>query len=140
MIIGIGHDLVDISRIDRALERHGYRFLQRVFTEEERRAAQQKTSHDALIGFLAKRWAAKEACAKALGTGFRDGLFMRDIGVVSNDIGRPLLDLTGGALQRLGMVLPQGMRAQLHLSLSDEPPLASAYVMIEACQSDGEIR
>lgn len=133
MIVGMGHDLVDISRVRRVFERHDQRFLARVFTEEECAAA---TSLSAPYEFLAKRWAAKEACAKALGTGFRDGVAMRDIGVTRNAIGRPLLVLGGGALRRLETIMPKGLSAHCHLSLSDEPPVASAYVIIEGLPKD----
>lgn len=136
MIIGIGHDLVDMDRMAAVYEAYGARFLARSFTGAERALIDSRAHPQAKLGALSKRWAAKEACAKALGTGFRDGVFMRDIGVVLNEIGRPLLQLTGGALAQLEAITPEGYEARLHLSLSDEPPQASAYVMIEACKKD----
>ncbi len=132
MIIGIGNDLVDIRRIGRALTRHGERFEKRCFTEHERAKAKTRKAAGTHVDVYAKRFAAKEACAKALGTGFADGVYMRDIGVIEDKKGRPFLELTGGAQARLQLLIPNGMQPILHLSLTDEPPYAQAYVIIEA--------
>lgn len=135
MIIGIGSDLIDIRRIERTLERFGDRFLARVFTAEERRKAERRRadgSHSARAATYAKRFAAKEACAKALGTGFRRGVFWRDMGVVNLPGGRPTMRLTGGALARLQEITPAGMVPVVHVSLTDEMPLAQAFVVISA--------
>jgi holo-[acyl-carrier protein] synthase len=129
MILGLGSDLVDITRIERTLERYGERFIARVFTETERRKSECRANRAASY---AKRYAAKEACAKALGTGFRAGVFWRDIGVVNLPTGRPTLVLTGGALKRLEALTPPGMRPQIDLAITDEPPLAQATVIITA--------
>ncbi len=129
MIIGIGSDLCDIRRIERAMGRFGDRFLQRVFTERERaRAARRAPASQAAT--FAKRFAAKEACAKALGTGFREGVFHSDMGVVNLPSGRPTLALTGGARRRLLAITPPGHLATIHLTLTDEPPYAFAQVTI----------
>jgi holo-[acyl-carrier protein] synthase len=129
MIIGIGSDLIDIRRIERTLERFGDRFTSRVFTDAERVKADRRAQR---AGTYAKRYAAKEALSKALGTGFRDGVFWRDIGVVNLPSGEPTLALSGGAKARLDALTPPGMRARIHLTLTDEPPLAQAFVMIVA--------
>ena len=131
MIIGTGADICDIRRIERVMQRHGERFLQRVFTEAERARAARRTPtlHAATY---AKRFAAKEACAKALGTGFRLGVFHSDLGVVNGRSGQPTMLLTGGALARLQTLTPPGMQPRLHLSLTDEYPYAFAQVTIEA--------
>ena len=131
MIIGVGADLCDIRRIARVLERHGDRFVQRVFTEAERARAGRRTE-SLRAATYAKRFAAKEACAKALGTGFSRGVFHSDMGVVNAPGGRPTLALTGGALLRLNAMVPPGMAPVLHLTLTDEPPYAFAQVTIEA--------
>lgn len=131
MIIGIGTDLVDVRRIEAAIERHGDRFLKRVFTENERSRAERRVNR---VETYAKRFAAKEACAKALGTGFRQGVFFRDMGVVNLATGKPSLRLTGGALRRLEAVTPAGHKAQIDLALTDEWPLAQAFVVISAMQ------
>lgn len=131
MIIGTGMDLCDMRRIERSVERFGERFLLRVFTEAERRRAERR-SGQARIGAYAKRWAAKEACAKALGTGFAAGVFHSTIGVDNLPSGQPVLTLTGGAAQRLAMMVPPGMQARLHLTLTDDAPYALAQVLIEA--------
>jgi holo-[acyl-carrier protein] synthase len=131
MIVGIGTDLCDIRRIERVLKRHGDRFLQRVFTETERTKAARRTA-TLRPGTLAKRFAAKEACAKALGTGFSRGVFHSDMGVVNLPSGQPTLALTGGALAHLMMLLPPGAEHRLHLTMTDEYPYAFAQVMIEA--------
>ena len=129
MIIGLGSDLVDIRRIERVLERHGERFTHRVFTETERRKAEARATRAATY---AKRFAAKEACAKALGTGFRRGVFFRDMGVVNLPSGRPTLVLAGGALRQLQRITPEGCEARIDLSLTDDFPLAQAVVIISA--------
>ena len=129
MIVGIGTDLVDIRRIEQTIARHGERFIARIFTEVERAKAERRANR---IDTYAKRFAAKEACAKALGTGFRRGVFFRDMGVVNLPSGRPTLQLTGGALQRLQAITPAGMKAQIDLALTDEWPLAQAFVVISA--------
>ena len=129
MIIGLGSDLSDIRRIQESLDRFGDRFKQRVFTELERTRSDRK--HDAAASY-AKRFAAKEACAKALGTGMRRGVFWRDMGVVNMRSGQPTMQLTGGALARLQEMTPPGMKAVIHLSLTDDHPYAQAFVIIEA--------
>jgi holo-[acyl-carrier protein] synthase len=131
LILGLGSDLCDIRRIERVMARHGDRFLNRVFTELERNRALRRTESLRPPTF-AKRFAAKEACAKALGTGFRDGVFHSDMGVVNLRSGQPTLRLTGGALVRLQALTPPGMEAVLHLTMTDEYPYAFAQVTIEA--------
>jgi holo-[acyl-carrier protein] synthase len=129
MIIGIGTDLVDIRRIEKTIERHGERFLGRIFTDLERARAERRAN---VVETYAKRFAAKEACAKALGTGFRRGVFFRDIGVVNLPSGKPTLQLAGGALERLRSITPKGHRAEIDIALTDEWPLAQALVIISA--------
>ncbi|HUA55555.1 MAG TPA: holo-ACP synthase [Candidatus Sulfotelmatobacter sp.] len=129
MIIGIGSDIVDIRRIEQTFARFGDRFLERIFTDVERAKAESRTN---AIATYAKRFAAKEACAKALGTGFRKGVFFRDLGVVNLPGGKPTLALTGGAAERLAALTPAGMTAQIDLTLTDEYPLAQAFVIISA--------
>jgi holo-[acyl-carrier protein] synthase len=129
VIIGIGTDLIDIRRIEKTIERHGDRFLNRIFTEAERARAERRADR---VGTYAKRFAAKEACAKALGTGFRRGVFFRDLGVVNLPSGKPTLRLTGGALKRLEAITPAGHQVQIDLALTDEWPLAQAMVVISA--------
>ena len=129
MIIGIGTDIVDIRRIERTIARFGERFLDRIFTAKERARAERKAKH---VETYAKRFAAKEACAKALGTGFRNGVFFRDIGVVNLPSGQPTLSLTGGALARLATLTPPGYAPRVELALTDEWPLAQAFVIIWA--------
>ncbi len=133
MILGIGTDLVDIRRIEQTVERHGERFINRIYTEVERARAERKANR---IDTYAKRFAAKEACAKALGTGFRQGVFFRDMGVVNLPSGKPTLRLTGGALKRLQAITPAGYEAQIDLALTDEYPLAQAFVVISALRRD----
>ncbi len=130
MILGIGSDLCDVRRIERALARFGDRFLNRAFTDIERRRAERRPLTRA--GTYAKRFAAKEAMSKALGTGFRRGVYLKDIGVVNAPSGRPTVALTGGAAARLVEMTPAGARAEIHLTLTDEYPLAQAFVMIVA--------
>ncbi|MCX8099786.1 MAG: holo-ACP synthase [Geminicoccaceae bacterium] len=129
MILGIGSDLVDIRRIERTLERFGERFTRRCFTELERATCERRAARAASY---ARRYAAKEACAKALGTGFARGVFWRDIGVVNQPGGQPTIALTGGAAARLAAITPAGMGAEIAVTLTDEPPLAQAIVVITA--------
>ncbi len=129
MILGIGSDLCDIRRIEKTLARHGERFTHRVFTEGERTRCDRRKAR--AEGY-ARRFAAKEACAKALGTGLSEGVFWRDMEVVNLPSGQPTLRLTGGAAERLAAMLPAGHSARLHVSLTDDPPLAQAFVIIEA--------
>lgn len=129
MILGLGSDLVDITRIAATLERYGERFIERVFTPVERAKCEGRVNR--AEGY-ARRFAAKEACAKALGTGFRRGVYWRDLGVVNLPGGRPTMRLTGGALVRLETLLPPGMEARIDVSLTDEPPMAQAIVIISA--------
>lgn len=130
MIIGFGSDLCSIDRIQSSLDRFGQRFIDRVFTDIEQAKASRRELTRA--GTYAKRFAAKEACAKALGTGFRAGVFFRDMGVVNDPSGRPTLRLTGGAADRLTAITPPGHKAVVHLTLTDDHPWAMAVVMIEA--------
>ena len=134
MIIGMGSDLTDIRRIEKVIGRHGERFLDRIFTEAERARAERKAKR---IETYAKRFAAKEACAKALGTGIRGGVWWRDMGVVNMPSGRPTMHLTGGALRRLEAITPAGCEARIDLTISDEWPLAQAIVVISALQKTG---
>ena len=129
MIIGLGSDLCDARRIEKVLERHGDRFIDRVFTPAERAKAERRANR---AETYAKRFAAKEACAKALGTGFRRGVFFRDMGVVNLPSGRPTMRLTGGALARLKAITPPGHEALIDVSLTDEGPTAQAIVIIQA--------
>ena len=133
MIIGIGSDLSDIRRVEATLARFGDRFTHRVFTEIERTRSDRKPGRAASY---AKRFAAKEACAKALGTGMRRGVFWRDMGVVNMRSGQPTMALTGGALSRLEALTPAGTRAVIHLSLTDDHPYAQAFVIIEAVTAE----
>jgi holo-[acyl-carrier protein] synthase len=129
VILGIGNDLIDINRIEKTLDRFGDRFIQRIFTESERAKSERRVTR---VESYAKRFAAKEACSKALGTGFRRGVFWRDMGVVNLPSGKPTMALTGGALARLEEITPPGMQAQIDVTLTDEPPLAEAVVIISA--------
>ena len=131
MILGIGSDICDIRRIESAIERHGARFIERVFTETERAKAMRRTEKIQASTF-AKRFAAKEAAAKALGTGFRKGVFFSDLGVVNLPGGQPTLQMTGGAADRLHAITPVGMQPRVHLTMTDEYPYAYAQVIIEA--------
>ena len=128
MIVGIGSDLSDIRRIQASLDRFGDRFITRIFTDLERARSERKTDRAASY---AKRFAAKEACAKALGTGMRSGVFWRDMGVINMRSGQPTMALTNGALDRLNEMTPPGCRAVVHLSLTDDHPYAQAFVIIE---------
>jgi len=129
MIIGIGSDLADIRRIERTLARFGTRFTHRVFTEIEREKSDRRRARAASY---AKRWAAKEACAKALGTGLRMGVAWSEMGVVNLATGQPTMRLTGAAARRLRLLTPQGMQAHVHLTITDDDPYAQAFVVIEA--------
>ena len=129
MIIGLGSDLADIRRIEKTLERFGERFTNRIFTETEQRRSERKPDKAASY---AKRFAAKEACSKALGTGFRRGVFWRDMGVANMPSGSPTMALTNGALKRLQEITPAGHRAVVHVTLTDDHPYAQAFVIIEA--------
>ena len=129
MIVGIGTDLCDIRRIEQTIARHGDRFIDRIFTPAERRLAERRANPAATY---AKRFAAKEACAKALGTGFSHGVFWRDLGVVNLPSGRPTMELTGAALGRLRVLVPAGFTPRIDLAITDEYPLAQAFVVISA--------
>ena len=129
MIIGTGSDLCDIRRVEETLARFGDRYTARCFTDTERRRSDRKANR---AQSYAKRFAAKEACAKALGTGIRRGVFWRDMGVVNLPSGQPTMQLTGGAAARLAAITPPGFSARIHLTITDEYPLASAHVLIEA--------
>ena len=131
MILGLGSDVVDIRRIQEVLDRHGERFLARIFTEEERRKADRRTEK-IRVATYAKRFAAKEAASKALGTGFRAGVFWRDLGVVNLRSGQPTMHMTGGAAARLARITPAGMVADVALTMTDEFPYAQAMVIISA--------
>ena len=132
MIIGIGNDLIDIRRIEKTLDRFGDRFVERCFTEIERKKSDRRRLRAASY---AKRYAAKEACSKALGTGFRKGVFWRDLGVVNLPGGKPTMELTNGARDRLNELLPDGMDAQIDLTITDEYPMAEATVNLRGSQS-----
>lgn len=129
MILGIGSDVIDIRRIEKTIERHGERFLARIFTQTERAKAERRGNG---VDTYAKRFAAKEACAKALGTGLRTGVFWRDMGVVNLPSGKPTMRLTGGAFERLKAITPPGFEAQIDLTITDEWPMAQALVIISA--------
>ena len=133
MIIGIGSDLIDIRRIANVIERHGDRFLDRIFTDAERaRAGRRAKNEKMVVATYAKRFAAKEACSKALGTGIRRGVWWRDMGVINLPGGRPSMLLTGGALTRLQTLTPEGYEARIDLTITDDWPLAQAFVIISA--------
>ena len=129
MIIGIGNDLIDIQRIEKTLERFGGRFINRLYTDVEQRKSERRMQRAASY---AKRFAAKEACSKALGTGLRQGVFWRDMGVINLPSGKPTMQLTNGALARLEKITPEGMQAQIDLTITDDFPLAQAIVIISA--------
>ena len=129
MILGLGSDLCDIRRIEKTLDRFGQRFVDRVYTDVEKRKSERRKER---VASYAKRFAAKEACAKALGTGFSRGVFMRDLGVVNLPSGAPTMALTGGAKARLAALVPAGHEAVIHVTITDEYPLAQAFVVIEA--------
>ena len=127
MILGIGNDIIDIRRVERTIERFGERFLSRVFTAAERARSDRKSDRAASY---AKRFAAKEACAKALGTGLRNGVYWKDMGVVNQPSGRPMMLLTGGAARRLARLTPKGYEPRVHVTLTDDFPMAEAVVVI----------
>ena len=129
MIIGIGNDTIDIRRVEKVLERHGERFTHRIFTDIEVRKSERRRLRAASY---AKRFAAKEACSKALGTGMSGGVFWRDMGVVNLPSGKPTMALTGGAAKRLASLVPAGHRPEIHVTITDDFPLAQALVIIEA--------
>lgn len=129
MIVGLGSDLIDIRRIDKSIERYGDRFIQRIFTPVEQAKSDRRRERAASY---AKRFAAKEACAKALGTGMAQGVFWRDMGVVNMPGGKPTMQLSGGAAERLAALLPAGHEGRIHLTITDDFPLAQAFVVIEA--------
>ncbi len=129
MIIGLGSDLIDIRRIEQSLQRHGERFVARIFTEIEQTKSDRRRNRAASY---AKRFAAKEACAKALGTGIASGVFWRDMGVINLPGGKPTMALTQGAAKRLAEITPDGYVAHIHLTITDDFPLAQAFVVIEA--------
>lgn len=133
MIIGIGSDLIDIRRVEKTIERFGARFTERCFTDIERAKSERRKNKAASY---AKRFAAKEACSKALGTGLAQGVFWRDMGVVNLPSGKPTMQLTGGAAERLAAMLPANHRAAIHLTITDDFPLAQAFVIIEALPID----
>ncbi len=135
MIIGVGNDIVDIRRVERTLERFGERFLKRIFTDVERARSERRAGR---VESYAKRFAAKEACSKALGTGFRRGVYWRDMGVVNLASGKPTMELKGGAAKRLAELVPAGMAAQIDVSITDEPPIAQAIVIISAVPAASE--
>ena len=132
MIIGIGSDILDVNRLEKVLNKFGERFIKRCFTDVERAKAERRRGAGTHTATYAKRFAAKEAVSKALGTGFSHGVFMKDIGVVNDYSGKPAIVLTGGALARLEALTPAGKTASLHLTLTDEPPMVQAQVVIEA--------
>jgi len=136
MIIGLGNDLIDIRRVEKTLERFGDRFVQRIFTEIEQKKSDRRRNRAASY---AKRFAAKEAMSKALGTGFRKSVYWRDLGVVNLPSGKPTMQLTGGALRRLEEITPQGMKPQISLTITDDFPLAQAIVIIMAVPDDQDL-
>lgn len=132
MIIGIGNDIINITRIERSIEKHGDRFINRLFTEIEQKKSNQR--HLSAASY-AKRFAAKEACSKALGTGISKAVFWRDMGVVNLPGGKPTMKLTNGAAKRLAQLTPDGYEAHIHLTITDDGPLAQAFVIIEALKT-----
>jgi len=134
MIIGTGTDIVSIDRIRAVLLDHGERFIERCFTDDEREHVERRAGRnsDIAVAGYAKRWAAKEACAKAMGLGIRDHIHLKDIAVVNDSAGKPTIRLEGGAKERLTSLTPRGMTVDIHVSLSDEPPYALAFVVISA--------
>src|SRR5262245_42501375 len=129
MIVGLGNDIVDIRRVEKTLEKYGERFIARIFTDIERKKSDRRAQRAATY---AKRFAAKEACSKALGTGFRRGVFWKDMGVVNEPSGRPTMRLTGGALRRLQEITPAGCEVRIDVTITDEGPMAQALVVISA--------
>ena len=137
MILGIGTDLIDIRRIEKTLERYGERFIARIFTDVEKsKAERRRGAGRAYAATYAKRYAAKEAASKALGTGFRSGVYWRDLGVVNLPSGQPTVEMTGGAAERLKSLIPEGMVARVDLTITDEYPIAEAMVIITAVAVD----
>ena len=134
MILGIGTDLCNIDRIQGTLDRFGDRFRNRVFTEIEQRKAERRRD---VAGTYAKRWAAKEACSKALGTGLRMGVAWKEMGVVNLPSGQPTMELTGGAAERMAGLIPDGHEARIHVTITDDHPYAQAFVVIEALPKTG---
>src|ERR1700730_9354655 len=134
MILGIGSDITDVRRIAKVIERHGDRFLDRIFTATERARADKRRNR---VETYAKRFAAKEACAKALGTGLRAGVWWRDMGVVNLPSGRPTIELSGGAKRRLQAITPKGYEARIDVTITDEGPMAHAFVVISAIAVGG---
>ena len=133
MIIGIGNDIIDIRRVAKVIERHGDRFLDRIFTDAERAKANRRAANEKMVvATYAKRFAAKEACSKALGTGIRRGVWWRDMGVINLPGGRPSMLLTGGALARLQALTPDGHESRIDLTITDDWPIAQAFVIISA--------
>ena len=137
MIIGLGNDIIDIRRIEKTLDRYGERFLGRVFTDIERQKSERRAQR---ASSYAKRFAAKEACAKALGTGLRRGVYWRDMGVINLPSGRPTMRLTGGAARQLSAITPDGYEARIDLTLTDDFPLAEAVVIISGLPEKGDRR
>lgn len=133
MIIGIGSDIIDIRRIEKSIARYGMRFIHRLYTDGEQKKAQSRSNP---VPTYAKRFAAKEACSKALGTGLGQGVYWRDMEVINLPTGQPTLRLSGGALKRLESLMPDGMTPRIHLSITDDHPWAQAYVIIEALAKD----
>jgi holo-[acyl-carrier protein] synthase len=129
MIIGLGNDIIDIRRIEKTIERHGQRFIDRIYTDVEKQKSDRRAER---VPSYAKRFAAKEACSKALGTGLNHGVYWRDMGVVNLPSGKPTMHLTNGAALQLARMLPEGRRAVVHLTMTDEYPYAQAIVIIEA--------
>ncbi len=139
MILGLGNDAIDIRRIERTLEKFGVRFIQRIFTPEEQRRSERRSGRQRASSY-AKRFAAKEACSKALGTGLRNGVFWRDMGVVNLASGRPTLRLTGGAADALAALVPDGVTPRIDLTLTDDYPYAHAVVIISAINDKSDPR
>jgi holo-[acyl-carrier protein] synthase len=137
MILGLGSDITDVRRVAKVIERHGDRFLTRVFTENERARAERRKNR---VETYAKRFAAKEACSKALGTGIRGGVWWRDMGVINLPSGKPSMKLTGGALKRLQTITPAGYEPQIDLTITDEGPMAVAFVIISAVPAAPQCR
>ncbi len=129
MILGIGNDIIDIRRIEKTIAKHGQRFIDRIYTDVEKRKSERRAQR---IPSYAKRFAAKEACSKALGTGLSNGVYWRDMGVVNLPSGKPTMQLTNGAAAQLARMVPEGKQAVLHLTMTDEYPYAQAIVIIEA--------
>ncbi len=132
MILGLGSDLIDIRRIEKTLDRFGERFIEPIFTDVEQQKSDRRSARSASY---AKRFAAKEACSKALGTGFRNGVFWRDMGVINEPSGRPTMHLTGGAGEQLASMIPEGHESRVHITITDDFPWAQAFVIIEAVPS-----